>query len=186
MGMPWTLDALKPAPERYASLRFRRFAQNFDPYRAQFAEAAELAALIHVIGDTRARYVFHWSPATLRERVRPLIAHPPIVEAAKPMIEDNLRHMDVGDGLGLFAAMQDGGWKGGPACDLMRMTVMALRDEGKTWEEVAQVLRISVDQARVLGDATRARQIGANNARMKALRKGDGGDEAVGTSWLVG
>ena len=112
MGMPWTLDALKDAPERYASPRYRRFARVFDPYRAQFAEAAELAALIGVIGDTNARYVFHWTVGTLRDKVRPLIAHPPIVEAAKPLLEENLRLMDADDGVRLVHAMQDGGWRG--------------------------------------------------------------------------
>ena len=182
MGMPWTLDALKAAPERYASQRFRRFAGVFDPYRAQFAEAVELAALNGVVDDVHLRYVFHWSWATLRDKVRPLLAHGPVQQAAQALIAENRALVTADDGRALLAAMQDGGWKGGKPPALVRMAVFDLRKQGLSWPAVAEVLRISVDQARNIGNG--AERPCARASRLLAK----GGDEAVGvagTSWLV-
>jgi hypothetical protein len=156
MGMPWTCDATLPTAERYASLKFRRFARILYAHRLDYGEAQELVAFGLVVGAKALRWIFQWPPPAVRE-YRRLEAHMvkdvDVVAAA----EQNRACYTKDEGLAVLRAMQDGGFRAGSVPEIVRMALLALRDEGISQPKIAVMLGVTHDQVRVWANGMRRR-----------------------------
>lgn len=149
MAVPYSCDAMLPAAERYASPKFRRFARTFDPYRVDYEDAIELVAFLDLVPLASAKYVFGWTQYG-QQSARKLAEHHPVVEGAKPLVEANRRLVSLSDGLTVFSAMQDGGWKHGRVPDVVSMAVKGMRKDGKSLMDIAQALGVTHEQAKTM------------------------------------
>ncbi len=141
MTMPWSCDVLKEAPERYASLRFRRF-QSLNSL--DMAELYELAAFMETMKHDRAcMHIFRWRGDVARARkVRAALKDHDVV---KVMVDQNLAGQTVSDGLLVLKAMQEGGWVQQHLPPCVRMSMLALRDDGLSMPKIAQRLGVRLE-----------------------------------------
>ena len=59
-------------------------------------------------------------------------------DLALPYAEQNVREMDVDDGVAVLRAMQDGGWRRGKVPNVVKHSLKELRKSHKSWRLVAE------------------------------------------------
>lgn len=155
--MPWTCDALLDEPRRYASRKFRLFAERFDPTRLDYADALELVAFLGVVQVEHARWIFRWKKFGIAQAER-LRAH--LADDAREYIDQNWAAVTPADGLACLRAMQDGGWKRGTVPPIVRMALQNMRDEGMSRTAIADACRLSLDQVRWICNGPRRPRVG--------------------------
>ena len=143
MSMRFTCGATLPTAQRYSDPRFRRVSRRFYPRKVGEFECIELAAFLHVVPIRWARWIFQWDRYGLRAADYVLRN---FQEAAEPFADENVRAMDVADGLAVVRGMQDGGWRHGKLPDLSRNALFELRDAGLSAKEIAALAGLTVNQ----------------------------------------
>lgn len=147
-------DALLPTAERYASAKFRRFAQRIELRTLDWGDLIELVAFVESIGGVKyARYIFHWKGQAVVRAYRRIKRH--VGDEAQPAIRANLEQMGVDVGLAVLRAMQDGGWTGQRWCPIVKMALKDLRKRGLTLADIAKVTGLSREQVKTAVDARR-------------------------------
>ena len=154
--MPWTCDALLPTAERYASLKYRRVAQYFDPTRLGYADACELVACIGTLGRLACRWIFQWK-VTGVAHANVLVEHMGAHEDVLAMIEANRVGQSVADGVAVLAAMRDGGWVQGGLPAIVRYAVLERRAAGVSKPRIAAEFGLTHDQVRGICEGRRDR-----------------------------
>lgn len=146
--IPWTCDALLDIEERHASAKFRRFRGVFDAERVAYDDAAELVAFLHAVPPHAARQIFGWGQVGVREANR-LLKHLSGSDDVVAMVEQNALALTKEDGLKCLRAMQEGGWTNGPLPPMVRMSLLAMLDEGMSRPAIGRAVGLTVDQVRV-------------------------------------
>lgn len=166
--MPWTCDATLPTAERYASLKFRRFARRFDVSRIDYEDAAELVAFMLVVPERWAKWIFHWDLEG-RAAARALFEHMKDRPETLAMMDQNLAQQDYADGIAVLGAMRDGGFNKGGLPPICRMAVRELQDQGLSYAKIARKLGLTFDQVRIAVEGTRPRGPSRASASAAAL-----------------
>jgi hypothetical protein len=161
------MDALLPTAERYASQKFRRVAQYFRFKHLDWWDALELVAFVESIGLDHARYILHWkAPATIRAY---LFLRDHVGDEASEPIRRNVECMGLDQGLGILAAMKDGGWTKGKVPDVVRMSLLELRKRGMKQSDIAKLTGLSHGQVNRLTNAAGRRNRSVQAAAFGAL-----------------
>lgn len=143
MTMPFTCDALLPLADRYASERFRRVAQHFNPARIDYGTALELIAFVETVGLHWAKRILHWRSRGLRDYAT-LKDH--IGSDAEPYIDHNRSCIDEADGLAVLVALRDMGWRKGPLPEMVKDAVWAAHKRREGQKAIQERLGLSKDQ----------------------------------------
>lgn len=165
MSLPWSVDALRPANERYASLKFRRFARKFRIYNhLAYDDAAELVAFLHIVPFKWARWIFGWD-MWMEKRINVLMDHIDEPE----MVRQNIEACDVDVGVAVLEAMRDGGWTKGSVPEVVWRAMLDLLGQGWSQPEVAR--RFGVPRSHVQHHVARQSRRGKVAERAVALGK---------------
>ena len=153
--IPWHCDALLPTAERYASLKFRRFARRFDATAVDYWDACELVAFLDFMeGVGHAAWVFHWAGAGKREAQR-LVDHLGTRDDVLRMVRENQSAQGRADGLAVLAGMREAGWEKGSVPGIVRLALLDMRDAGINQPAIAAQLGLTVDQVRWMANGAR-------------------------------
>jgi len=144
MAIPWNMDVLRPAE----TPKFKRAKGRLKLSLLDFAEAAELAVFVDMVGVDHARWIFNWYPPDMAEAMR-LVEH---FRALGPdhdaRLSENNDAIERADGLAVLGAMMRGGWHWGSVPPIVRLALLDMRDCGMTWPQIAGVTGLTVDQLR--------------------------------------
>lgn len=153
MAIPWHMDALRPAE----TPKFKRAKGRLKLSLLDYAEAAELAAFVDMVGIDHARWIFNWYAPDMAEATR-LVEH---FHALGPdhaaRVAQNNEAIERADGLAVLGAMLRGGWRWGSVPPIVRLAFLDMRDCGMTWPQIAGVTGLTVDQLRYMAGARRRR-----------------------------
>jgi hypothetical protein len=137
--IPHDMGATLPLEQRATDPRFRRVTRRF---KLDVADAVELVAFLHIVPPAHAKWIFQWGEAGVRD-ARQLLAHPEISKLAQPMVEENIRALNVDVGLAVLKAMRDGGWTPGKTVPkIVRDTIAELRSLGNSGAKISRVTGI--------------------------------------------
>lgn len=142
--MYYTCDALLPRAEKYASLKFRRIARRFNPFRLDYGDALELAAFLHVVPIKFATRLFEWDQGGVKA-ARTILYH--FRGAAEEFAKANLDSVTVQDGITLIQRLREYGWNprmGWP--DISKRSIRQLHHDGAGPTALARELDVDVDQ----------------------------------------
>lgn len=142
--MIYTCDALLPTAERYASLKFRRYARWFRPTKLDYGDALELVSFVEAIGGVRhARWIFHWTGQAPVKAYQRLKQH--VLADVEDYIHANQASIGLDDGLAVLRAMQDGGWRGYGLPDCVKKSIQSLLEHHSA-AEIAERLGLTNEQ----------------------------------------
>jgi hypothetical protein len=127
--------------QRYTDYRYRRVCGKFYAIDLDQADAIELASVLRVLPVKFARYGFHGRGVWVREAETVLRTH---WDASEPYYRRNLECLTPEIGIALIKALREGGWKAkNPLPDVLRMTLLGLRDRGMTLDDIAEATGLS-------------------------------------------
>lgn len=145
-SLPYHCDALLPTAERYASLKFRRYAQRIELRLLTWDDACELVAFVESIGGVKyARYIFHWKGLAVVRAYGRIRKH---VGDVQHLIQANQNAFGTDVGLAVLASMRDGGWTRGKLPWIARTALKDLRKRGVKIADIAKVTGLSREQVK--------------------------------------
>lgn len=152
MTVNFSCDAMLSTSERYASHKFRRVSRWFS---GDEDDALELVAFLALVPIKNARWIFHWSAHGVA-LAKGLVDQYGSDDRVLFMVRENGLRVGYADGLHLYHAMVDGGWKGG---GLPRVVVMAFRHALKVHGSIPKAARAISVPRRVFSNAVSVRRI---------------------------
>lgn len=145
MSIPYDVDVMLPAKDRFLSGKFRRVCRKFWPTKMDWDEAAELVALMHVTGAGGAMGIFQWDvPTLLRAKAmgREMASEPDV----QMMARENLARANHDDGLRLIQIAKECGWTTGELPIISDLALMDLRAKGMRVAEIARFVGLKPSQ----------------------------------------
>lgn len=153
MTVNYSCDAMLSTSERYASLKFRRVSRWFT---GDDDDARELVAFLALVPIKYARWVFQWSAKGVA-LAKELEQHWREDERVAQMVRANALGVGVAEGLRIFEAMRDGGWKGG---GLPQVVLMTFQDAMKRHGNIPKAARALGVDRRLMANAVNGARVG--------------------------